>query len=199
MAAVAAYWGGDAVVPLIGRCLAKIGQDKVATAGRGGVLLNNGFRLIPIMAVTYAAGLGFIAADRFIPAARLLTKAQTHGLNGTRPLLVEFTHAISDIHALTKSIPEYKQKRVPFAELMFVTLGRELTDLFTDPQDFDRRYDEFELISAMLYGDLTYEQMPVRPEEVDLTPGRYVWKHFHLHPPAGSSGSRNTATNLPGA
>jgi hypothetical protein len=183
--AVAAYWGGDSVVPVLSKCLTRMAQDPAHRGGGGGVVINSAFRLVPVMAVLYAAGLGFVAAAGFVSAANLLTRAKAHEAGErVKTILDQFSEAFGDIHGVVKSVPSHEKNLVPFSEMMFQVLGPELSDLFSDHADYETRFDEFELLVSMIYGDMEYKDVS-NPEDPWLTPGRYVWKYrrFGLRSP----------------
>src|SRR5438132_7046738 len=115
--ATTAYWGGAEMVSVHAKCLMRLGQERMIGRG-GGVVLNSAFRAFPVMVSLYAAGLGYVAAGDFVPAASLLTQSQIHDFNGPRQVLIEFTHSIGDIHSILKSVPKLQNTKVPFSELM---------------------------------------------------------------------------------
>jgi hypothetical protein len=168
----AAHWGGEEVVPMIIKCVAKLAQETLPQ-GASGTLRGEWFRTYLGGMALYGAGLGFITAGRFVAAARMLEEAYADGHQRRERFLVEFTRHLHELSDLFNSGQETRL-HVPFSELMLKYLREELGALASSPAAFETAFDEWELLMAMVYGDL--DNVKVDQQRGGwLTLGRYIY------------------------
>jgi hypothetical protein len=76
---------------------------------------------------------------------------------------------MTELHDVFKSLPGQEQKYVPRSEHLFTSLQPVLEDLLFLGRRYEQYFDEFEILSALVYAHLTQRNWG--------PPGRFAWKH----------------------
>jgi hypothetical protein len=172
----AAHWGGEMAVPIAAKCIERLSQDRLPPGGSG-MLRPEWMRALLGGTAMFAAGVGFVTAGHFVPAARMLTLATTESHSRREGFAYFFTYHLGAVRQVLNRSRE--GRFVPFAELMFDRLSAELPDLAASQTAFDTSFDEWELLLGFIYADVRAGQ-PGAGDISWLTLGRYIYKLTHL-------------------
>ncbi len=132
-------------------------------------------RWYPLMLIAYAAGIAAVSARNFGSLYALLTapSAARHSSSESTELLWSLGEAISELHDAFKTLPGHERNYVPRSEYLFKLLQPDIDDLFFIGREYERAFDNFEVLLALAHADL-YKQKHSR---VWGPIGRFGWKY----------------------
>ncbi len=172
-AALLGKWATPEQLPTLQSMLARMSDGYAAV--QGGQTLWNDLRFYPLSLVLYSVGIASLAADNyraFAVAHSKIIDARTRRL-GSRGvnIVVPVVEAMWEVAATNawQHVEEYKQKRVPESEHLFKILRPVLDDLLFLGASYERLFDRYEILRALIYADVTDSgRGPV---------GRFGWKY----------------------
>jgi hypothetical protein len=105
----------------------------------------------------------------------------TDEMRGTsrQPIAYRVTSEIDEIQDTFKLIPAHARNRVPRSEYVFAFLRSLLEDLLYLGDDYERLFDEFEILNALVCGDFRQAEHG----RVWAAPGRFGYKFRHTGQP----------------
>jgi hypothetical protein len=160
MAVMAAggYWGGEEHARLLGRCLARLADTP---GDRNGVTVLLNLRLYPALLLTYACGIGAVLAGRFATLNTVLVSTRTWKDNKQVPLVQALTHKDVIDGDILKQRPELERHGTPISDHLFGLLKESLELCAIDEVEYQRAFDRFEYLYALVHGDLHEKESPI--------------------------------------
>jgi hypothetical protein len=153
----------------------------------GGTVLWLRLRWYPVWLLMYAGGIAALAARRYNAIAMVLTVATPEDSGqANSPLKAAVLQAPSrllDVVDAFKWLPGREQNRFPLSEHLFVRLKPIFESLLFLGPAYERHFDRFEVLTALVYADLNS-----RAREGDMwgPPGRFVYKAEYRNNPFGA-------------
>ena len=166
-----ARWGQDEQLVLLERIFSRLAE---MNKNSGGLVAWQSGRWYPISLLSYAAGITALTFGN--PAVlRYTFLTPTDGQRGdgkTEALTVAVADEMNRLGDMFKLIPVHAKHRVPVNEFMFVKLQKPLDELLYLGSSFERYFDEYEILAALIYAD----QRVLAGERVWAMPGRFGYK-----------------------
>lgn len=133
-------------------------------------------RAYPAVVLLYAGGIAALAKRNYSMFARLLTLPKWRDLHSEGQFLIRYNW--SDLRRHMKGIEAYKKQYAADSDWLFNKLREPLRVLLPDDLEYDRVFDSFEYLRALVYADLSSQAYPKRAEErLWWAPvGRFGWK-----------------------
>jgi len=129
------------------------------------------------MLLMYAGGIAALAEDKYENlAAIMMTKVGSrHSGAEAKPIIVPATEGMLDVTRadLFKSLPGHERQYAPKSEYLFKTLQPMLEDLLFLGTSYERLFDRFEVLYALVVADCNYDETYKR---LWGPPGRFGWK-----------------------
>lgn len=169
-----AYWGENVHQAVMQKAVSRA-TDQIQP--ESDLVVWNAMRWYPIVLLTYSAGIAAIAAKKYGNLHALFTTSTSSPESVTRrtELLCSIGKAILDIERadVFKMLPGHERNYVPRSEYLFKLLQPDLDDLFFLGKDYEKSFDQFEVVLALAYADLEN----IEEEEHIWGPvGRFGWK-----------------------
>lgn len=169
-----AYWGGNEHASILKKGFGRL-TDPIGVAA--GLRVWIGLRWFPIEYLLYFCGMASIAAENYdnLSAMFLTHIAEDESRRNMGPLLIPTTENIVSLNDTFKRLPGHERNYVPKSEYFHKKLQPSLDDLLFLGRDYERVFDRFELLRALVYADLTSDQRgniwgPI---------GRFGWKQLN--------------------
>ena len=126
----------------------------------------------------YGAGISALASAKYDNlAAMLLTSVgSSRSATSSTSLTLAIGDATKRLHDVFKQLPGHERQYVPRSEYLFKLLQPTLDDLLFVGRDYERDFDRFELLLALVHADLASQEA----RGIWGPPGRFGWK-FHNH------------------
>ncbi len=167
-----AFWGGTDHYQLLNKILARI-SDNIEP--KSGLVIYLKMRWYPLFLLIYSAGIAAIANSDYDALAAILTvnvKSPDSTYNMV-PISISIGDAAAELHDAFKRLPGHEKQYVPRSEYLYKLLQPSLDDLLFMGSDYERCFDRFEVLLALVYVDLDYN-----PEFGVYGPiGRFGWKY----------------------
>ena len=172
-AALLGKWATPEQLPTLTNMLARASDG--CSDAQGGQSLWMDLQLYPLSLLLYSAGIASLAAENYRAfVAAHSKKVNTHtrrfasrGVN----IVVPVVDAMREVASTTawRHVEEYREKRVPGSERLFKILRPVLDDLLFLGASYERLFDRYEILRALIYADVTDSGWgPV---------GRFGWKY----------------------
>jgi len=166
--ATGCYWGTTSHEKLWVRVLERIGNP---SGGRGGLVVWINLRLYPALLLFYASGMATIAADKYATLAALFRRPTYNENREGIPLFVRLVPVrIVDNDAMNQMLG--KRFYTPVSEHLFEVLRAPLREFLPDEVVYERIFDRFECLFALIYGDYSRR----REKGVWGPVGRFAYK-----------------------
>lgn len=162
-----ARWGEGEQLSVLEKVFTHIGEsDK----GSSGLTLWLHLGWYPVQILMYSAGIAALSAKKYEALKIILTTPVQHQTEqGYFPLIVPVASNLADTHNAFKWLPGHDRKHVPRSEHFFEIMAPTLQELLFLGKEYEKLFDDFEVISALTYADAM---------ERDWGPiGRFGWKH----------------------
>jgi hypothetical protein len=148
------YWGTSAHQKLWVKVLERIGNP---SGGKAGLVAWLNLRLYPALLLLYASGLAAIVTDKYGTLAALLTSPMYNEDRGRIPLALKLVPAeIADRDAMNQMLG--KPFHTPVSEHLIKVLRAPLREFLPDEVVYERTFDRFECLFALIYGDYLKRQ-----------------------------------------
>lgn len=177
-AVLLARWGRGEQVKLLSRILARLAEPPKFNSNFAAWASG---RFYPCSHIMYGAGISAIACGNYPALAEVLLTTVVTDRHDDRPanLVVLVGDEMNQLSDIFKAIPAYKQKYFPRSEHMFKQLQQPLEDMLYLGSSYAQFFDEYEMLSALVYADLTSRGN----ERFWAAPGRFAWTSSHYGRP----------------
>jgi hypothetical protein len=169
-----AKWGGDEHRSILEKMFSRIGE--VDTSG-GGKVVWLGLRWYPIQLLLYAGGIASLAGGNYANLSAIVTArvAIRHSRDVRRQIIIPAVDGMVEVGRtnILKTLPGHERNYVPLSEYMFKVLQPPLEDLLFLGTSYEPLFDRFEVLYALTYADLTYDE----EARVWGPLGRFGWKY----------------------
>lgn len=171
-----AYWGKPEHSPTLRNSLARL-TDRLEPTG--GLIVWTALRWYPVLLLLYVAGISAIASEKYENlSAILLAKVGSSRLSkATTPLALAIREPILGLARTEafKQLPGHERQYVPRSEYMFKLLQPMLDDVLFLGRDYERVFDQFEILLALVHADLEQQESP--GNHIWGPVGRFGWKY----------------------
>lgn len=169
-----ARWAQPDQLKLLERIFSRMGE---VNRGNGGLVVWLRLGWYPVFRLMYAAGISALSQGRFDALrAALLAPVQADHMGQaeqSRPVIVPAVDAMTQIVDQFKLVPGFERRYAPRSDYLFQTMQSELEDQLFLGQSYERLFDDFEIMLALIYADLQAGE-PVG--HVWGPVGRFGWK-----------------------
>lgn len=173
-----AAWARPAHRPILQKALAR-STDRIVSASGLSVWLH--LRWYPAIVELYCSGIAAVHGRRYDVLADIFQApvAATDRLHDTFATAV--SQAISDLNGqnVFQQLPGHELHYAPMSEYMYKALQPRLDDLMFLGSDYERAFDEFEVLFSLVVADANKQR---RGDFWSLI-GRFGWKHHHYNSP----------------
>ncbi len=136
-------------------------------------------RWYPVILMSYAVGIVAISAENYSNLNVLFNTPvnSSYPSNSPQPNVIAIGKAISqlEINDTFKRVPGHERNYTPRSEYLYKFLQPQLDDLLFFGKDYERYFDEFEIMLALLHVDLNLQESPDASTWGPV--GRFGWKH----------------------
>lgn len=163
------YWGKEEHSDLWVRCLERIANPR---GGREGFLVWADLRLFPALLLLYGAGIAALVAEGYKVLGDLLLKPFIREGSEKRRLLFDIYPGQVLEQGYGRQLPGMDRRYTPLNDHLFTVLRDPLREILPDDTDYDRFFDLFEYIRALIHADFMEKQH----KRFWAPPGRFAWK-----------------------
>ena len=168
-----AYWGKQEHLPVLRTALTRL-TDRLEP--KSGQRIWLALRWYPMILLLYSVGISALAADNYNNlAAMFLTRVgNSRSIGSSTELTLSIGEAILEIERIEafKQLPGHERHYAPRSEYLFKLLQPMFDDLLFLGRDYERYFDHFEVLLALVHADL--EQ--VERSHIWGPVGRFGWK-----------------------
>ena len=174
LVACLAYWAKPIHKVILQKILAR-SADRLES--QGGLVVWINLRWYPLILELYCAGIAAVEGKRYDSLANIFYTTISSSEYRQRDEL--FVEAVgSCIRELTsvevfKQLPGHDRQHVPMSEYLFKTLQPKLDDILFIGKNYEKSFDEFEVLFALVVADIKKQ----RNETAWGPIGRFGWKH----------------------
>jgi hypothetical protein len=172
--ALGCRWGTDLHHDLWRRAVERLANWPLV----GGSTVLISMRMYPALLAMYAGGIAAIVGERYDTLRVLLLGCRVGSPDGEqkdeRPVSVIYPQALLDQPAGQAFLLGMRDRRTPFCDYLFDLVRDPLRDLLPDERAYERTFDRFEYLAALVYADL---QLTAGNDHLWVPPGRFTWKH----------------------
>lgn len=169
--ATGCYWGTNNHRKLWVKVIERIGNSSV---NRGGLNTWINLKLYPVLLLFYAANIVAIAAERYDTLENLFMVPKYTEDNSNTPLFLKLNPS-GIIHKDDMNTMLQKKFIIPVNEYIFELLRTPLRALLPDDVVYERTFDRFECLFALIYADLMKQQ----GSSIWGPVGRFAYKMKH--------------------
>ena len=148
-----------------------------ANTVESGITVWLGLRSYPIMLLLYATGIAALSSNNYENLSSVLTVPVGTRYSGgaTIEIIVPIVENILEVQRtnIFKRLPGYERNYVPKSDYIFKVMQPKLEDLLFLGRSYEVLFDKFEVLFALVYADLTYEE----GGHFWGPPGRFGWKY----------------------
>lgn len=176
-----ARWGRIDQTLLLERIVAHLAENARISSGRAGLPSWQLLSWHPISVMTTAAGsAALLSQNHWVLRSLLLTpvRVNTHS-SERRPAMVQVWKVLGEVQDIYKLVSGNPGHRVPRSEYLFARMRKPLDDLLFVGEGYELLFDDFEILSALVYADLTARD----DGTVWAMPGRFGYKFKHAGQP----------------
>ncbi|MGZ8845580.1 MAG: caspase family protein, partial [Pyrinomonadaceae bacterium] len=138
----------------------------------------------PIVVLFYSSGIAAVEGQRYDSLSDIFYTSlpkSDHWEKESR-LAESVSRKIKGLEEIFKLIPEHEHQYVPVSEYLFKVLQPKLDDIFFISKNYEKVFDEFEVLYSLVAIDL-WKQNQGWPY---IPLGRFAWKHSNIeNPPYG--------------
>lgn len=166
-------WGGSEHRKTLEQIYTKL-PDTHETSG--GVVMYLGLRWYPLMYLLYSSGITALAAENYenLVSIFLAQVGKSYSGEETEPIILPTVQGMLDVNRANafKQLPGHDRHYVPMSEYLFKVIQPCVEDLLFLGRDYERLFDKFEVLLALVYADQIFDQRG----DVWGPVGRFGWK-----------------------
>lgn len=168
------YWGESQHEWLWVKCLERIANP---VGRRDGLLAWLNLRLYPALLLLYGGGITSVAAARHGTLSALLTKSVFRDGSKEYPVVSRlYTWAVMD-QATGRQLPGMERRYSPVSDHLYEVLRHPLREILPEDVQYQKCFDRFEYLLALIYADL-HERQTGR---IWAPVGCFGWR-YHSYP-----------------
>lgn len=165
-------WGDIQHQGIIERIFSRLGNIEPSN----GLTLWLALRWYPIQLLIYSGGIAALSANNYKNLSLILTTKILEKHNRDIPIevIIPTTEEMLDVQRtdIFKKLQGHENQYVPRSEYLFKVLQPQLEDLLFLGNSYENLFDKFEIMIALVFADLTFEQR----DHVWGPVGRFGWK-----------------------
>lgn len=182
MVTLIAKWGTEEHRGVLEKIFSRVSESNIVSEGKVAWLT---LRWYPVMILLYSGGVAALSNLNYNNLATMF-KAPIrfkHSDSSTHEVILPTVEEILKVMRsdLFKTLPGHERHYVPRSEYIFKVLQPPLEDLLFLGRSYELLFDKFEVLFALVYADLTYEQGNTL-SRVWGPPGRFGWKYHSRYP-----------------
>ncbi len=165
-------WGDHRHRSLLEMLFSRLRDNQTAASGLVAYL---GLQWYPISFLLYVGGIAALAARNYDNlAAILMAPIQETSSGNAKPIVVPTVEGMLEVERCNafKVLPGYERYHTPRSEYIHTAVQPYMDDLLFLGQDYDRMFDQFEILLGLIFADLTREDS----DRVWGPIGRFGWK-----------------------
>ncbi len=171
-----AHYGKPEHLPILQKLLARL-TDRLEP--KGGLVVWTELRWYPVMLLLYSAGISAIASENYdnLSAILLAKVGSPSSRNTSTPLALVISETIKELARIDafKQLPGHEKQYVPRSEYLFKLLQPMLDDILFLGRDYERFFDQFEILLALVHADLYQQESS--SQHIWGPMGRFGWKY----------------------
>jgi hypothetical protein len=164
-------WGNRAQIQLLSDSIVRVAS--FGARPLQGYSGNLSLRYIPALYLVYAGGMGFIKAGNYAAVEALVSPQIRLRVDLMAPIISANPHHEILKSNVLKILPGLNNKITPLSDYLHARLWRLLKPMAIDEEDYDRLFDQLELLLSMIYLRHRMDQGEAPRWTI---PGRWVWK-----------------------
>ncbi len=166
-----ARWGNAEQLAILGRVVSHLAA---MSKTEGGLVAWVCLKWYPLFLITYAAGIAALSADNPSALKPLLLTPVVNERSAREHLFVasRVADAMDQVEETFKLLPPHGRHYVPRSEYVFGLLKEPIERILFLGDDYERYFDEFEILNALACGDLNHAIYG----RVWAQPGRFGYK-----------------------
>ena len=165
-------WGLPEHRPLLEKILLRLAEANKSVGGS--YVFWSAMRWYPLSLLIYGAGMAALSAQNYTMFGPLFQSwlPSEHRRGARDEVTVRVQNQMNELSDAFKMLAGHERDYVPRSEHFFVVLREPLDRMLFLGDGYERLFDEFEIISALAFADLTYEER----QRVWAAPGRFGYK-----------------------
>jgi hypothetical protein len=168
------YWGEKEHEGLLVKCLERIANP---VGRRDGLIAWLNLRLYPALLLLYGGGIASVAAARYGTLSVLLTKSVFRDGSKEYPVVSRlYTWAVMD-QVTGRQLPGMERRYSPVSDHLYEVLRHPLREILPEDVQYQKCFDRFEYLLALIYADL-HERQTGR---IWAPVGCFGWR-YHSYP-----------------
>lgn len=166
-------WGNQAHVYLLSETIAKVAS--FGAQPRRGHPANLSLRYLPALYLIYAGGMALIKSGNF-GAIESLVSSRIRLPAGLMPIISVDPHFEINKTDVLKILPDLNKQLTPLSDYLHARLKSVLKPSVTDEEDYERLFDQLELLLSMIF---LRTRMDQGKSSTWTIPGRWTWKDLY--------------------
>lgn len=175
IASVISYWCSDSELNSLSTIVSRA-SDRLIESSSGLMVWSN-LRWYPLLLIFYHAGIAAVESKNYKSMVSLFyAKVGGSSLGHDEPFFIQrLSNGISELNGVGvfKRIPGHERNLAPVSEYLFKQIQPTLDDLFFLGKGYEEKFDEFEVLYALLVVDLRLQL----ERNVWGPIGRFGWKY----------------------
>jgi hypothetical protein len=149
------YWGDKRTEGLWANCINRIVNP---SGERNGYTMWLNLRLYPALLLLYGGGIAAIAGGHYGNFAALITKPSIRDGNENKPLVTTLStwDVMEQKHG--QQLPGMDRRYTPLSDHLYEVLRNVLRDILPDEAQYQKCFDRFEYLYALVYADFNLKQ-----------------------------------------
>jgi len=166
-----ARWGNAEQLAILGRIVSRLAAMNKTQSGLAAWV---SLKWYPLFLIINAAGMAALSAGNLAAFKPLLLAPVANETNAKErePIVSRVAEAMDQIEETFKLLPPHARHRVPRSEYLFGFLREPLDRLLFLGDDYERYFDEFEILNALVCADIWH----AAHGRVWAQPGRFGYK-----------------------
>ena len=132
--------------------------DNKPVGGGAGVVAWANLKLYPALLLLYSGGIASVAAGRYHTLAALLLSVKVRTNYGEHALVLRLRPAHVMDSNVGQNLPGMAQRHTPVSDHLFQILRDQLRDFLPDDAEYERTFDRFEYMFALVEADIAEKQ-----------------------------------------
>lgn len=173
--ATGCYWSDDSQVYLWIKSL-----NRIANVSNDHFGLETWLKLslYPALLIMYAGGIAFVAREKYSLLQDILVKSTLMQSGYEKAMLLSINAMKVLPESIGKRLPGITNHYTPGSDYLYYLLRPNFQELIPNDYEYEKAFDKFEYLLALLYLNLTEPSNPPQKEYVWAPYGCYAWKRL---------------------